>query len=78
MQRHLTFAASRRTLCGLGLAIASVVSTGCQTDVGGQTLPSPYYLSDDIQYFPSGPEFKLSQEAATMKAYQAQDDLEGR
>jgi hypothetical protein len=77
MQRH-PLPVGRRTLCGLGLAIASVASTGCQLDVGGQTLPSPYYLSDDIQYFPPGPEFKLSQEAATMKAYQAQDDLEGR
>ena len=43
--------------------------TGCQVDVGGQTLPSPYYLQDDIQYFPSGPEFKLSKEAAALKAY---------
>lgn len=63
---------------GLGLAVACVASTGCQIDVGGQTLPSPYYLSDDIQYFPAGPEFKLSQEAATMKAYEAQDQLDGQ
>jgi hypothetical protein len=47
---------------GLGL-------TGCQVDVGGQTLPSAYYLQDDIQYFPAGPEFKLSKEAAAQKAY---------
>ena len=43
--------------------------TGCQVDVGGQTLPSPYYLTDDVQYFPRGPEFKLTNEAAAMKAY---------
>jgi hypothetical protein len=49
-------------ICGLGL-------TGCQVDVGGQTLPSAYYLQDDIQYFPAGPEFKLSKEAAAQKAY---------
>jgi hypothetical protein len=42
---------------------------GCQVDVGGQTIPSPYYLSDDVQYFPPGPEFKLAREAAAMKAY---------
>lgn len=42
--------------------------TGCQVDVGGQTLPSPYYLGDDIQYFPAGPEFKLPNEAAALKA----------
>ena len=66
----------RHALCGLGLAVASFLSTGCQVDVGGQTLPSPYYLSDDIQFFPAGPEFKLSQEAAAMKAYQAREDLD--
>ena len=37
--------------------------------MGGQTLPSAYYLQDDIQYFPAGPEFKLSKEAAAQKAY---------
>jgi hypothetical protein len=42
--------------------------TGCQVDVGGQTLPSPYYLTDDVQYFPPGPEMKLAREAAAMKA----------
>jgi hypothetical protein len=51
------------------LAIGGVSLTGCQVDVGGQTLPSAYYLEDDIQYFPAGPEFKLSKEAAALKAY---------
>ena len=53
------------TACALG----GISLTGCQVDVGGQTLPSAYYLQDDIQYFPSGPEFKLSKEAAALKAY---------
>jgi len=53
-----------------GLVIAGCAGlTGCQVDVGGQTLPSAYYLQDDIQYFPAGPEFKLSKEAAAQKAY---------
>lgn len=39
---------------------SSALLTGCQTTVGGQTLPSPDYLTDDVQYFPAGPEFKLS------------------
>jgi hypothetical protein len=64
------------TLCGLGLAIAAISSTGCQIVESGQTLPSGYYLHDDIQYFPPGPEFKLSREAAAMKAYKA--DLEAQ
>ncbi len=50
-------------------AIVGIATTGCQVDVGGQTLPSAYYLQDDIQYFPAGPEFKLSKEAAAQKAY---------
>ncbi len=42
--------------------------TGCQVEIGGQTLPSPYYIYDDVQYFPAGPEFILSNEAAAMEA----------
>jgi len=50
-------------------AVTIPLVTGCQVDVGGQTLPSAYYLQDDIQYFPAGPEFKLAREAAAQKAY---------
>jgi hypothetical protein len=53
----------------LGLAVVIPAGlTGCQVDVGGQTLPSPYYMTDDVQYFPHGAQFKLSKEAAAMKA----------
>jgi hypothetical protein len=45
--------------------------TGCQFNEGGQTLPSPYYLYDDVQFFPAGPEFKLSREAAALEAAEA-------
>ncbi len=62
-------------LCGIGL-IAAISSTGCQVTEGGQTLPSPYYLHDDVQYFPAGPEFKLQREANAMKAYQAEQRLQ--
>jgi hypothetical protein len=58
----------RMLLLGLGL-LAGVGLTGCQSDFGGQTLPSPYYIHDDVQYFPPGSEFKLSKEAAAQKAY---------
>jgi hypothetical protein len=40
--------------------VAPLFSTGCQATVGGQTLPSAWYLEDDVQYFPAGPEFKLT------------------
>jgi hypothetical protein len=62
----------RKTGCrSLLLLAAGVISagTGCQVDVGGQTLPSGYYLSDDVQYYAPGPEFKLAKEAAAQKAY---------
>jgi hypothetical protein len=58
----------RTLLFSLGL-LAGVGLTGCQVETGGQTLPSPYYMKDNVQYFPPGPEFKLSREAAAMKAY---------
>lgn len=59
----------------LTIGLSSLFSTGCQIDIGGQTLPSPYYMSDDLQYFPAGPEFKLSNEAAAMKAAQVDQEL---
>jgi hypothetical protein len=57
--------------------LAALGVTGCQVSVGGQTLPSPYYVNDDVQYYAPGPEFKLSNEAAAMKAYQAEQQLQG-
>jgi hypothetical protein len=54
-------------VCAGGLLLlACVASTGCQIDVAGQTLPSPYHLSDDVQYYAPGPEFKLANEAAAL------------
>jgi hypothetical protein len=49
------------------LVSAAAMLTGCQVEYAGQTLPSPYYLTDDIQYYAPGPEFKLAREAAAMK-----------
>lgn len=53
------------------MTIASLASTGCQVDVAGQTLPSAYYLTDDVQYYAPGPEFKLAREAAALKEQNA-------
>ncbi|MGD9723214.1 MAG: hypothetical protein AB7O59_17915 [Pirellulales bacterium] len=58
----------RRALLSLGVC-STLGLTGCQVDIAGQTLPSPWYQKDDIQYFPPGPEFKLSREAAAQKAF---------
>jgi hypothetical protein len=69
MTAHKTSSWSKLLLCTLGAA--AIGTTGCQVHVGGQTLPSPYYLKDDVQYFAPGPEMKLSREAAAMKAYKS-------
>ena len=56
---------------GLGLlAVVALGATGCQMDVAGQTLPSAWYMNDDVQYFQPGPEFKLQNEANAQRAYQ--------
>lgn len=57
---------------GLLLVGGVAGSTGCQVSVAGQTLPSAYYLTDDVQYFPAGPEDKLSNETAALKRAQAE------
>ncbi|GIW98698.1 MAG: hypothetical protein KatS3mg111_2031 [Pirellulaceae bacterium] len=57
---------------GLLLTGAMAPLVGCQVSVAGQTLPSPYYLQDDVQYFPAGPENKLANEAAALKKAQAE------
>jgi hypothetical protein len=53
--------------------VSTAFTTGCQVSVGGQTLPSSYYMQDDIQYYPKGPKFKLYREAAAIKAARAGD-----
>jgi len=50
------------------IALCCFANTGCQVHVAGQTLPSGYYLMDDIQYFPAGSENKLANETAALKA----------
>jgi hypothetical protein len=56
----------------LGCAIVSSASVGClQSTIGGQTLPSAYYLRDDLQYFPAGPEFKLTRQVQAIEEYKA-------
>lgn len=57
---------------------SSALFTGCQTSIGGQTLPSATYLDDDVQYYPAGPEFKLSNQVDAARKYQLeQEQLRG-
>ena len=74
MKHHVSKSWAKAIVCGMGLAALS--ATGCQVQVGGQTLPSGHYLTDDVQYFAPGPEFKLSKEAAALKAYQADQEAQ--
>jgi len=64
---HSKRVVSRGVVLGL-VAAACPALVGCQVDVAGQSLPSPYYTTDDVQYYAPGPEFKLANEAAAMKA----------
>ena len=57
------------------VAMLPIALTGCQVDVGGQTLPSAYYTQDDVQFFPEGPEFKLSREAAAINEATQEEGL---
>jgi hypothetical protein len=53
-----------------GVLLASCFGlTGCMGEYNGQNLPTPYYMSSQIQYYPAGPEFKLTREAAAQKEY---------
>ena len=54
-------------LCSGLLMLASLSATGCQMEIAGQTLPSGYWLKDDVQFYAPGPEFKLAREAAALK-----------
>lgn len=67
MAIHKLFAGRRFAL--LGCALMGMTAVGCQTTVGGQTLPSAYYLDDDVQYYPMGPEFRLSRQVEALEAY---------
>lgn len=73
MKNRFTPSAKCVSLMGL-VVLGCGALVGCQVDIGGQTLPSAYYLKDDIQYFPPGYEFKLQREADAQKAYR--DEVE--
>ena len=77
MKRKTTINWVNGILCAAMLLSAAAFS-GCQVSLAGQTLPSSRYFSDDIQYFRKGPEFKLSREAAALKAAQADAQARGQ
>jgi hypothetical protein len=60
----------RRLALWSALAIGGLLpSVGCQVEYAGMTLPSGKYMMDDVQYFPSGPDFPWANtQAATQRA----------
>ncbi len=61
--------AARPLIACLGCALMTCTFVGCQTSVGGQTLPSAYYLRDDMQYYPHGPEEQLPNQRYALEQY---------
>lgn len=61
---------SRRAIFSLLIGSMSLIgAVGCQSTVGGQTMPSPDYLKDDVQYHRAGPEYILSQQKQALDEY---------
>jgi hypothetical protein len=60
----------RRVALWSALAMGGILpSVGCQVEYAGMTLPSGKYMHDDVQYFPSGPDFPWANtQAATQRA----------
>jgi hypothetical protein len=57
-------------ILGLGLLLGGVAA--CRSVTRATTLPDPFEIRDDVQYFPAGTEFKFSREAAAMQAANAE------
>lgn len=62
------------TLSLAGCVLAT--SIGCQTWVGGMTLPSPDYLKDKPDYIQPAPLYKHSKELASMQKAMAEANPE--
>ena len=52
----------------VGVSLALAALSGCQTWVGGMTLPSGHYLQHPPQYIPPSPPFPLPRELASQEA----------
>lgn len=61
-----------RNLVTLSFVSLLGASLGCQTWVGGMTLPSPDYLKDKPDYIQPAPLYKHSKELASMQKAMAE------
>ena len=61
---------SRPLMALLACGYVAMAAVGCQAHIAGQTLPSPYYLRDDVQYFRKGPEDQLMNQRRAIAEYE--------
>ena len=73
---NLTFVGKSSRILLLVCASFVLCATGCsfQSTVGGQTLPSAYYLRDDIQFFPAGTETRLPNLRRALDEYRLEQE----
>lgn len=71
---------TRRVAHWSAFLIGSILpAVGCQVEYAGMTLPSGRYMHDDVQYFPSGPDFPwANSQAATQRARMRAMGIEAR
>ncbi|TWT57088.1 hypothetical protein KOR42_04460 [Thalassoglobus neptunius] len=70
---HNTLFSKTVVLAIVGMSVSASLC-GCQTQMGGQTLPSAYYLRDDVQFFPAGPEMQLPNQRQALEEYRASSE----
>jgi hypothetical protein len=61
-----------RVMLALGCLGFIAAGVGCQTWVGGMTLPSPDYLKDKPDYIAPAPQYKHSHELSSMQRAMAE------
>jgi hypothetical protein len=62
------------TIMGGTVLLGAFSSIGCTVHTNGMTLPSPQWVNQRVQYFPSGPQYPLSKEASMMKEMKAENN----
>ncbi len=60
------------TVMGGTILLGTLSSIGCTVHTNGMTLPSPQWTKQRVQYFPTGPQYPLSNEESMMKEMQAE------
>ncbi len=72
MSNRLISFSSLAIVCGSLMMLGTL--SGCQSTINGQTLPSWAYLRDDVQYFPAGPENRLTNQKRAIEEYRASQE----